>query len=198
MFTNKKSPHLQSQYADFSYSKSVNGFTLPLPWGTVECGDQGRSSGSRFILQAPSRSFGQWHNAFRPRLQRRVRGGLVPSELHPSSLSSPCGHRDPLFNCHIAVLPYALLRYHAASILSRMKTWCESMAYLSDSATFHAILFLRVSTHPIAHESPRASAPPTIPETLVPSLFPSVLLSSVFCPLFLRIEADFPSGFLKE
>lgn len=38
--------------------------------------------------------------ALRPRLQRRVRGGMAPSERHPSSLSSPCGHLDPLFNCH--------------------------------------------------------------------------------------------------
>jgi len=30
-----------------------------------------------------------------PRLQRRVRGGLAHYERHPSSLSSPCGHRDP-------------------------------------------------------------------------------------------------------
>src|SRR6266571_5340362 len=34
--------------------------------------------------------------------------------VHPSSLSSPCGHRDPLFNCHATEL-----RYHAPGVLSR-------------------------------------------------------------------------------
>ena len=44
--------------------------------------------------------------ALRPRLQRRVRGGLVPMELHPSSLSSPCGHRDPIFSFYITKCGY--------------------------------------------------------------------------------------------
>ena len=39
-------------------------------------------------------------NALRPRLQRRVRGGMAPLERHPSSLSSPLRHHDPLFNYH--------------------------------------------------------------------------------------------------
>jgi len=74
--TIKKGPHLPRQHADLSYLKSCNSCsTIPNPG--IDSGKIiGRSSGSRIILQASSRSFDQWHTAFCHRLQRRVRGGI--------------------------------------------------------------------------------------------------------------------------
>ena len=66
--------------------------TTPVAGGVVYGKDQGRSSGSRFILRAPSQSFDQWHMPF-----VLAYSGGPAGDLHPSSLSSPCGHRDQIF-----------------------------------------------------------------------------------------------------
>jgi len=72
--------------ADFSYSKSDHGFTLPYhgEWLSV----QGSSAGLLARESTSGRLPGQvdqWRNAHCPRLQRRVRGGIMPwqSPLFP-------------------------------------------------------------------------------------------------------------------
>ncbi len=159
----------------------------------LSAGINGRSSGSRFILQAPSRSADQWHNALRHRLQRRVRGGIIQSELHPSSLSSPCGHRDPIFNCH-----KSLIRRYVAEIprpLYPVKGDVREInVYPSVSATFQAIYPLRLSIKPIKSDNPRVSAPPTIPERALPGLLPSDFFPAGFCSCLTASEAGTTAG----
>ncbi len=79
----------------FRIQSLVSGFTLPLPSGTSSVGS-GRSSGSRVILRAPSRSKTSGGVPFVIAYSGGSAGESPCFGAHPSSLSSPCGRRDPV------------------------------------------------------------------------------------------------------
>lgn len=83
--------------------------------------------------------------------------------VHPSSLSSPCGHRNPLFSCHKTAVQTTRLRYHAPHILSR-KIVVMIQRSIHLLACFQTAPCLRLSTKPISTDSPRVSTAPTSPE----------------------------------
>jgi len=96
----KKSASAEAGCGLFVFKVTLRLFHSPLPRGTVECWDHGRSSGSRFNLRAPSRS-GSTSDIL-PFVLAYSGGSAGESSqlrVHPSSLSSPCGHLDPLFDC---------------------------------------------------------------------------------------------------
>lgn len=129
--------------------------------------------------------------ALRPRLQRRVRGGLVPSAVHPSSLSSPCGHLDPIFNC-FSKMP---------DLDSTAGLYESSRIADSNYIKVYQVILLRIfKAKPTRNASPKVIIPPTIPERLLPALLPSYVFVSPDDILPADVDSTssfFISGFLK-
>jgi len=101
---------MPKHYADFPYSKSVvcslSRYQRELLSAEIMAGLLARDSSSGRLPDLSTSDV----IALCPRLQRRVRGGLVPVELHPSSLSSPCGHRDPIFSFYTKKCGYSIVQ----------------------------------------------------------------------------------------